>query len=860
MFATSLRRLAFGSLLVLASFLLVACDDDGNGPGETPAPTLVPTATASAAPPATASPPRTASATRTPSLTATATPTLSLTPTSTPPPSPSPSPTRSPAEILAFDEPRENALVLAGRVDFVLELPPGASASAASFSVDGEPVVPEVLVENGTIRGSVEVPEGRHVLSVLLPVDGSPATGSVFFEAIELRHPDECEILNDEECLLPYPSSRFLEPADTPTGWRLRIPEVGMIQQAGRKLSPEPYNTVDGFAPTVQILVHFPGGVDPELSGASRLLPETRTYDLRSLDPDSPTVLLDAETGERILHFIEPDIRAADNPKRQVLFLRPATSLRPARRYVVAFRNLRHPDGSPVEAEPVFAALRDRRPSSIPALEARREHFEELFALLEAAGISRESLVLAFDFVTQSDESLTGEMLSMRDQAFAWLEAKVAEGTETFTVDRVVENECREGTLVWRQVEGTYEVPLFLTHDPAADRRFPGRLHLDEQGVPVQNGVTHPPFTIVIPCTALEDGGTPKPGLVVGHGLFGTGRGTLEGLLEEQNSSLLSDLDFVLGATDWWGLSRGDIDPPPSFIVDQVVFQLGNFPALPDRLRQGQLNTLVLARMMKRGVFNRHPAFQSPEGTGLLQGPEGELYYFGASLGGIMGLMFAALSPDVTNVNVDVPAMNFSILLQRATPFLDFELALRLTQITDPMEVALGIGIFEELWAKGESAGYATHITENPLPGTNPKNVLMTMAWLDQQVSNQATEIAARTLGLPNLEGSFVRDLPLIPDLPGPLSSALVVYDTGSFDPENPAHAPFIPPLANLQARPNRCDPHGLRGFIPASIQQLLHFFRPGGRIENFCNGICDAAEPLELPFGREEPCDPLAQ
>ncbi len=224
-----------------------------------------------------------------------------------------------------------------------------------------------------------------------------------------------------------------------------------------------------------------------------------------------------------------------------------------------------------------------------------------------------------------------------------------------------------------------------------------------------------------------------------------------------------------------------------------------------------------------------------------------------------MGLMFTALSPDVVNANVDVPAINFSLLLQRSTDFSQFEQALKLTGITDPIQTALGIGIIHELWVRGESAGYATHITSNPLAGTNAKNILMTMAWLDQQVSNVGTEIAARTLGLPNLVGSLRTNLVDIPDRPGPLSSALQIYDTGSFDLNNPAHAPFIAPLANLAPTSSCCDPHGLRGYIPASVEQLRAFLQPGGQITNYCNGLCDAAEPDEIPFGDATPCDPLA-
>ena len=73
--------------------------------------------------------------------------------------------------------------------------------------------------------------------------------------------------------------------------------------------------------------------------------------------------------------------------------------------------------------------------------------------------------------------------------------------------------------------------------------------------------------------------------------------------------------------------------------------KLNNFPAFPDRLRQGMLNTLVLAKMMKLGIFNRHPAFETPDEEGVFPGPSEEMYYYGISLGGIMGTFFSALTP-----------------------------------------------------------------------------------------------------------------------------------------------------------------------------------------------------------------------
>ncbi|MBX3023926.1 hypothetical protein KF840_03350 [bacterium] len=721
-------------------------------------------------------------------------------------------------------------------------------------------------------------------------------------------------MLNAAECLLPYPSSHFLEPADTPTGYRLALPAAGMPLQNGVPLSPEPYRDVDGFSPTVQIVMHFPGGVDPARSNAARLLEATRTLDQRSLEVDSPTVLLDADTGERILHFIEPDARAAD-PARQVLFLRPARSLTPGHHYIVAARRLRHADGSAVTAEAPFAALRDGQPTDAPAIESRRPAFETLFARLADAGVARDDLVLAFDFVVQSDRSLAHSMLAMRDQSFAWLADALARGEQTFTVDQITENDCaRPSSFVWRQIQGTYQVPLFLTHDPAAEPDAVGYLTRDAAGEPVASGFTHPTYTIAIPCAALTalvgdcdgdrrvtvpelvtgvglalgtaaaecpafdvdasgsvtvdevlrgvhdslyGGGRPLAPAVLGHGLFMTG-GEIVPLVTAAVGPLtalhgLEPIELIAGATDWSGLSQRDLP-----FLATVMTQLDSIAALPDRLRQGQLNALVLGRMLKDAAFNRDPRFQTPSGVGVLAGPDADMYYYGISLGGIMGLMHAALSPDVAAAAIDEGSINFSLLLQRSTDASLFDAAFAYSGITDPMQQALTIGLMHELWVRGESAGYATHITRDLLPGTAPKRILMTAAWLDQQVTNHGTEITVRTLGLPNLvPGSLVSDLPQIEDRPGPLESAYVMYDTGSFQLSMPG--PFIPPLANLIPASNRCDPHGeRRPSIPASLAQVGAFLRPHGAVENFCDGTCDAGTAFEFPLGLAQRCDPF--
>lgn len=681
----------------------------------------------------------------------------------------------------------------------------------------------------------------------------------------------ECDPLNGVECLLPYPSSQYLVPDPTTTsGWRVNLPESGLLTLSGPALKARELNQLDGFAPTTQILMHFPQGVDVALTDAARLLApaccgqpvgppwiDTRTYDDRSMDSDSPSVLIDADTNERIIHFLEVDSRATGtvpvwfNPARQALFLRPGKSLTPGHRYIVAMRDLKDPLDADVVAEAPFAALRDGTPNA--SIEARRAYFEEsIFPVLTGNGIARNELVLAFDFRVQSDDQLTRQLLSMRDQAFAWLATVDATpATVPFTVSSTIQNDCNvPGTVLWRKVSGTYQSPLFLDAVPV--QTGPQYLKVDADDVPVQNGFMNAPFDISIPCSVHNPLITSRP-MVIGHGLFGTGQGAVQSQIDAK--SPWAEWTYIAGGTDTLGLSDNRDTGSDELWVGTHIIGLGssklnNFAAFPDRLRQGVLNTLVLGKMMKLGIFNRNAAFETSPGNGVFPGPSEEMYYSGSSLGGIYGTVFAGFTPDVERFNLDVPAIAFSCLLQRSVDFTTFDAILPSIGINDPMEYALFLNLLHELWVSAEPAGVVTHVTSNPLPGSgSAKKVFVSAAWLDKQVSNQCTEIEVRSLGIGNLEGSLHTELQQIPDVTGPVDSAYVMYDSGAFDLFDPLHQPHIPPLANLFPT-TKCDPHGSPRRTPAHVLQFYDFFQPGGQLINYCNGTCDASEAIEIPSG----------
>ncbi|MFP8881838.1 MAG: hypothetical protein VCE43_21400, partial [Myxococcota bacterium] len=701
-------------------------------------------------------------------------------------------------------------------------LPSGTTGLVVTL--DGEDITGNLTTTGLLVEGSVvSTGEGNHVLSVTGMVDGFPSTAQRNFETVELENAVECNVLNNANCMYPYPSNHFtVSDPTTDTGLRLSIPANAVPQPNGPPIDTSQYNTLDGFSPTAQILMHFPAGVDLAMSDAPRLLdPEccgqspgppwinTRTYTDRSLErdlmgnPDSPTLLIDTVTGDLIRHFAEVDGRTA-NLARQSLILRPGESLVPNRRYIVAVRDLTDPSGNPVEAEPPFAVLRDQRWTSIHSLAAKYDRYEmDIFPLIAAAGVPRENLILAFDFTTQSEDQLTRQMLSMRDQAYVWLEARESElvpgdsSTETFTVVATTDFDCNvAGTVLRRVVNGTFESPLFLDGDLSGSSvQF---MNVDADDLPVQNPSTpthDANYTIGIPCT-LEDGdpaNDPARPLLLGHGLFGTGQSMVEAIPDLIGTAEI-EFPYIAGATDYRGLSSQDLTWVATQIIGVLSHRLNNFAAFPDRLRQGMLNTLVLARMMKDGFFNNNAAFQL-DGMGIFPGAAEDEYYYGISLGGIMGLFISALTPDIERFGVDVPAINFSFLLQRSTQFTAFETLLVAIGLTDPIDQILGLGLFHELWVSAEPAGYARHITVDPLPGSGgPSKILMSVAWLDKQVSNQATEVAARTLGIPNLTGSIAQGFQGIPDvdtdIAGPQDSAMIVWDTGSFDILDPAQAP----------------------------------------------------------------------
>ncbi len=629
----------------------------------------------------------------------------------------------------------------------------------------------------------------------------------------------ECENLDPVHCLMPYPSSRFLvEDTATETGRRVQIDEAAFpLNQFGETVSRvSTWNRFDGFSPMTSIIAGFEGKLDQ-----SNMATEFRIGD--SLLESSPTILLDAETGERVAHIAEIDEWPNADDNTTTFYMRPAQRLEENRRYIVALRDLVRVDGTAVEPSAYFKALRDDDNTDVDELEARRENMEDIFTILGAAGVARENLILAWDFHTASGQSLWGPMMSVREDGFQ----RYADGTDgvgACTVDSVEEDVNDQ---IWRRIRGTFTVPLYMLTE------YEGTLfNRDADGNVVYNRAVEAPFEVVIPPSVRDrvmNGEGPGRMLMYGHGLLGAATQVSSG----GTRFALERNEMVGFGTDYWGLAESD----EAEFLNKVVTQMGNFDTLGERLVQGTLNSLLLQKVFSGdGACGQLPEMMLEVGEETLPlGDVNDVYYYGISQGGIMGATIAALSEDIDKYVLQVGAIGYSLMVRRSFDFDPFEKVFELWY-TDKLDRDWFLVSTQTQWDLAEPATYAPHILGEPLPGIDNSNraiVYQTALW-DTQVPNTGSDIAARTMGLPWFSSSVYEPWGVaegvIESTSGPVNSGYMIFSLDDVEP--------IPVGVNIADEDNSA--HNDLRYLEPMLEQLDVFCTPDGQMEDFCpDGSC---------------------
>ena len=608
----------------------------------------------------------------------------------------------------------------------------------------------------------------------------------------------DCDPLTPDQCGFPFPSNVYLaDDATTPTGKHVVFGEKTLPKYTGgERVDRNVWSDSDGFSPGQPALFYFPGAT---VKG----LPTQDTIE-SSLGPDSPTVMIDAETGERVAHFSERDESlVGEQPEDRAMIIRPVVRLKDRTRYIVAVRNVVDAKGKTMPPSPAFQALRDGADSCEPGVTRRRDLYKDIFARLEKAGIKRDTLQLAWDYSTASRENNTSRFLHMRDDALALVGAKGPE----YTISKVEDN---PNPHILKRITALMKVPLYL------DKAEPGgKLNLGKDGMPAQNGFAEYEVLIHVPNSATK--GTPAALLQNGHGLLGSKHEGQDGYLAE-----ISDKwNYVSFSVDFIGMAHDDV----TAVTDSIVSDIAGFKGAVGRQHQGMLNSLLAMRMMM-GRFVDEPLLQM-NGKSMID--PAHRYYRGDSQGGIFGTTYMSVSTDVTRGLLGEPGAPYSLLLNRSSDF-GIYFALLKGAYQTGRNIQLMLGLVQMIWDRTEPDGYMPYINENMLPGTPQHQVLIDVGIGDFQVTPLGAHIIARAVKAKNLK-PVNRTIWGIPDTDGPFTgSGLVEYSFGLPD----APKENIPNIGG-----DNDDPHDKVRVLPAAIDQENEFFRTG-TIKAFCSGACD--------------------
>jgi hypothetical protein len=625
-------------------------------------------------------------------------------------------------------------------------------------------------------------------------------------------------------CLLPWPNAIYLDQDKTTrTGYRVALQAETLPASTAKKLiDPTRWNMADGFSPAGPILTVFPEPID-----AGSLVPETDIG--ASLKPGAATVIVDMTTHERVAHFSGIDENATRSTDHQAVIITPAARLLPNRRYAVAItQSIRTKSGGKPTPPPLFEAIASGQPPQDALAQAQAARMPEILTALASVGVMQSDVVEAWDFVTGSDEYLTGHVLSMRDQGLAMVGPKGG----GYTVVGVDDNLDTE---VLRRVRGTFTVPQFL--DNSDESKPEAELSFDTKGDPVLMGTYQAPFTIIVPAVAATKG--PLPIIVYGHGLFGNGEEELGDATGSYVQDFANREGYVIVATDWIGLSSHENPAAPGSngALSYVLQDPTKMPWVTDRLQQALVNTMVLGRTMVGQIVNDPSMTLTGVKGGAKVADASKATYYGISLGGIMGMSFMGYDPDVTQGVLGVGAGFWSTLFQRSV---NWKLAVLLVggTYTDALDVQILLALMQMQFDFSDPATVAPYVVTAPLAGVPKKQILAQMGLGDAQVPNIAAEMIARTAGLPLLHAAVTHPFGLS-EKTAPLTSAISTWDV---------HSPPVPPDTNLTPAADNQVHEAIRR-IPLVEDQIKTFFSTGKVVDECGGKPCNEPVPKGTPL-----------
>jgi len=611
------------------------------------------------------------------------------------------------------------------------------------------------------------------VTLLLLLATASPSLAAGVTAAFDLTSPSAG----------PFPSDAFTVPDPAPnTGLRVHLPKPNCAVRPTDCADIDVINTLDGFNLQPRISVSFSGPIDVSTVSSSTVffvsLGDTlggaggQVVGVNQVVWDPATNTLHAESDELL-----------DQHTRYAL---------------IVTDGIRDAAGDPVEAG-AFASFRHDLNFGQTKSAALKAYRKSLLDAVAAAGVNPGSIVTASVFSTQS---ATAVLEKIRDRikamtpapaailanvprssvaAIQWRRQTGAAGATTSSFLPLPALDVFPGS-VGRIVFGTFSSPDWET--PAKVIPAIGTL----TGVPAVQGTNTLYFNLFVPSGKPPAGGWPVA--IFGHGFTDSKQGAPLAVASTMAANGLATIAINVVGHGFGGATgtltiipvsgtpvtvpdggRG-IDQNSDGTIDSTegssAVGANSIIASRDGLRQTVADLMQLVRVIQVGV--------DIDGDGVADLDAHRIYYFGQSFGGIYGVKFIAVEPDVRAGVPNVPGGAIIEIVRLSPVFralLGIALATRVPALCNAGPLAPPLWCFQESiplrddpavtapaanampiqevlenseWVSqaGNPVAYAPHLRKIPLEGVPVRPFIIQNAKGDQTVPNPTASAIIR--------------------------------------------------------------------------------------------------------------------
>ncbi len=381
-----------------------------------------------------------------------------------------------------------------------------------------------------------------------------------------------------------------------------------------------------------------------------------------------------------------------------------------------------------------------------------REHFSDLIADLGELGVDEADIALAWDFPVGDGTTPLRSAISQVS----------APGTWDFQFVRNADAGDDVPANTWRSAYGRFDTQGFL---------IDGALDLNEDGTVNEAGTNDAMLVAIIPDSVVDAAPGTVPVMLYGHGLLSSPQIDLYDNGGWAPHELANELGMIVIATSWGGLDAEEL-----LVAVSVANDFAQMPKLTGAMIQGQANTRALVQLITDGDLLTDPVFQGAAGQQLAD--VDSVYYWGISMGGILGGVAMSQNPEIEAGVLHVGGGAWSTLLERSRNWTQFEFMV-LNSVPKAEDRQTYYALSQLFWDAVDPLAYADDLKS--------RTILLQESFGDDSVNNITTRMLARSIELPLLTPSVdgVYSLDQVPaDLP-PGSRALAQFDSERGAPPN---------------------------------------------------------------------------